>query len=43
MNRFATQASDDAVLELNLSSWVDNNNGEEKQFFHGDTQTSTEM
>ena len=33
VNRFATQASDDAVLELNLSSWVDNNNGEEKQFF----------
>ena len=36
LKRFATQASDDAVLELNLSSWTDTNNNsvrDEKQFF----------
>ena len=36
MKWFAQQASGDAVLELNVSSWVDNSMDDEKQFFFRD-------
>ena len=36
MKWFAQQASDDVVLELNVSSWVDNSMDDEKQFFFRD-------